>query len=156
MKRIACCVGARTLAAILECLPDLWRVLIVPVCRIAEFPIMLGVRLRQRRRPTPVCDVISIEQRLKSGAELDSVRRQNSPGPRLVQAVADQRQLQRRRLLRQPLGRGSRVAKNWVWLQTCLWVACYARGQPDPFGLTSSWFGLEPGRKLVLPLGLQF
>ena len=34
-------------------------------------------------------------------------------------------------------------------------MACYARGQPDPFGLTSSWFGLEPGRKWTLPLGLH-
>jgi hypothetical protein len=39
-------------------------------------------------------------------------------------------------------------------LQTCLWVACYARGQLGSCGGPSFWLGLEPGRKFALPLGL--
>jgi hypothetical protein len=50
---------------------DLRRVLVVPVCWIAKFSIMLRVGLRQRTRPAPLRDVISIYQRLKSGAEFD-------------------------------------------------------------------------------------
>jgi hypothetical protein len=38
----------------------------------------------------------------------------------------------------------------------CLWVACYARGQPGPLDLRPSWFGLEPGRKFMLPLSLPY
>jgi hypothetical protein len=36
-----------------------------------QISIMLGVGSRQRARPTPLRDVISIYQRLKSGAEFD-------------------------------------------------------------------------------------
>ena len=32
-------------------------------------------------------------------------------------------------------------------------VACYARCQPGSLDSTPLWFGLEPGRKLALPLG---
>ena len=39
-------------------------------------------------------------------------------------------------------------------MQARLWVACYARCQPGSFGLSPFWLGLEPGRKLQLPLGL--
>jgi hypothetical protein len=58
-------------SAIRECRNDLRRILVVPVCRIAKFSIMLRVGLRQRSGPTPLRDVISIYQRLKSGAEFD-------------------------------------------------------------------------------------
>jgi hypothetical protein len=54
-----------------KCRNDLRRILVVPVCWIAKFSIMLRVGLRQRTRPTPLRDVISIYQRLKSGAEFD-------------------------------------------------------------------------------------
>jgi hypothetical protein len=33
-----------------------------------------------------------------------------------------------------------------VKLQTCLWVACYARCQPGSLDSLPSWFGLEPGQ----------
>jgi hypothetical protein len=70
-KHIVGFVGARALATILECRNDLRRVFVVPVGRIPEFCTVFGVRLRQRGRPTPVRDIISIDQRLKSGAEFD-------------------------------------------------------------------------------------
>ena len=48
------------------------------------------------------------------------------------------------------------VDRNSADLQTCLWVACYARDQPGSCGTQSFWLGLEPGRKFALPLGLLF
>jgi hypothetical protein len=45
--------------------------------------------------------------------------------------------------------------RDWqLALQTCLGVACYARCQPGSWDMVSSWFGLEPGGKVMLPPGL--
>jgi hypothetical protein len=32
-------------------------------------------------------------------------------------------------------------------VRTCLWVACYTRGQPWSLDVSPLWLGLEPGRK---------
>jgi hypothetical protein len=45
--------------------------LVVPLRRPTKLRFLFGVNLRQRGRPTPVRDIISIYQRLKSGAEFD-------------------------------------------------------------------------------------
>jgi hypothetical protein len=47
-------------ATIREGIPDLGRILEVPVGRIPKFSIVLGVGLRQRGRPAPVGGIISI------------------------------------------------------------------------------------------------
>ena len=39
-------------------------------------------------------------------------------------------------------------------IKTCLWVTCYARGQP--WAWVKSLLGLEPGRKFALPPGFIF
>jgi hypothetical protein len=83
MKRFACSVGARTLATINECRGDFRCVLVVPVRPIAKFPIVLSVGRHQRARPTLPGDVISIDQRLKSGAEIDQFGVEGLRGPSL-------------------------------------------------------------------------
>src|SRR5439155_24782367 len=70
-KRIVCLPGARALATIRESIAHLGRILEVPVGRIPKFSIVLGVSRCQRTRPTPMRDVIPLNQRLESGAELD-------------------------------------------------------------------------------------
>jgi hypothetical protein len=61
---------AWTLATTHECRRDLGT-RVVSFFRIAEFPMMLGVSLRQRRGPAPMCRIILIDQRLELDAELD-------------------------------------------------------------------------------------
>ena len=66
-------------------------------------------------------------------------------------------QEQRRQRPLQRLGRGSLgVRDRRCCLQTCLWVACYARGQPGSLDLRPSWPGLGLERKFALPFGLLF
>ena len=46
------------------------------------------------------------------------------------------------------------VAASYLW--ACLWVACYARGQPGSLDARPLWLGLEPGRKFSFPSACFF
>ena len=119
-KHIVCVVGARALATVQKCRLDLRRILVVPVCWIAKFSIMLGVGSYQRSGPAPLRDVISIYQRLKSGAEFDQF------GVKVLGGYSWSDYNDRKR--------GDCIDERP--LQTCLWVACYARCQPEAWKLS--------------------
>ena len=154
MKRVACFVDARAFAAIFKCLSDLGRVLDSPGRPDPRIAVVFGVSLRQRGRPTPVCDIISIDQRLKSGAEFDQFgveglrgrgwRRQWQAGANGSAGGGHSSRLDEKPR-REDLGVVADVFVGGVLSTRLAWA-----------WKISPCSGLEPGRKLALPLGLLF
>jgi hypothetical protein len=100
---------------------------------------MLGGGLRQRDRPAPMGGIISIYQRLKSGAEFDRF------GVKVCPAAAGDAAA---------IGRVASVVRNTLRVGDVFvgGVLCTLSAWVMEF--TFTWLGLEPGRKLQLPLGL--
>src|ERR1019366_8908650 len=59
------------LASLLPRGSDFWRILVIPVPWLTELPIVLRVRSCHRPRPYRAHGIILVDQRLKSGAEID-------------------------------------------------------------------------------------